>query len=104
MKLELTRPTCPPGSSLSGQIEAPPGALARLEVYWERIILNGARATMIVVEQEREVPSDGRLSFDLPLPLLPLSFDGELFSLSWGLDVYIGEHLLSRTFTRSSAP
>ena len=59
---------------------------------------------MIVIEQEREVPSDERLSFDLPLPLLPLSFDGELFSLSWGLDVYIGEHLLSRTFTRSSAP
>jgi hypothetical protein len=103
VKLELTRATCPPGSSLSGHLDAPPGARVTLQVYWERTILNGGRATVVVVEQELEVPSGGRLAFDLPLPLLPLSFEGELFSLTWGLDVHLGEQTVSRSFTRSNA-
>jgi hypothetical protein len=103
VKLELTRPSCPPGSSLSGHLDGSAGARATLQVYWERTVLNGTRATFVVVEEDHEIPSGGRLAFDLLLPLLPLSFEGELFSLAWGLDVHVGEQTLSRSFTRSSA-
>lgn len=88
-KIELASATVKPFEALEGVVrwlrsERPPAL--ELRVFW---MTRGRGTEEVSVEAVSPVSlgADGSVAFSIPLPGLPWSFDGQLISLSWAVEL-----------------
>jgi hypothetical protein len=85
MEITLEHRRLPPGGVVRGTVTLEPlpgdeGNRVELSVLWETA---GKGDTDLGIVLFRQLEGRGSFPFEAPLPLLPLSYDGGLLSISW---------------------
>lgn len=81
--LRLESSTCAPGSMLRGTVRLAPGdaRYTELSVAWETSG-KGDKDVQVILERALD-PHQPEHAFEVRLPVLPLSYDGEIVKISW---------------------
>ena len=81
--IHLESSTCAPGSMLRGKVRLVPGdaRYTELSVVWETSG-KGDKDVQVILERPID-PNQHEHAFEVQLPVLPLSYDGEIVKISW---------------------
>lgn len=100
ISVELTKGTVEAGSALEGRLvfdeDERGDSTVEFSVLWET---SGKGDTDMGVVHFAKVTNRGELAFRVQLPLLPLSYDGTVLTITWLVRVRSGNDVLDEPFT-----